>query len=122
MFSPVPVSAGWEKTTLLCSGRFRLSSCLIDVEDCDGAGDGLDFAGAATVRLLAILLEADERLALKPLIWLSRYDMMLGAIVKAYTDISSDTLELKSSSRTAVKPCNGYPAVKEARGAKGGGC
>ena len=75
IWEPVPVSFGCEKTALVCSTRLRLRSFLTVVEVCDSAGDGVEFAGAAAVRLFESLLDDEVRLDLKALIWLSRYDM-----------------------------------------------
>lgn len=57
---------------LACSTRLRLRSFLTIVEACDGAGDGVELAKVAVVRLFEIILEDEVRLDLKALIWLSR--------------------------------------------------
>ena len=50
------------------SGRFRLRSCLLGMEACEGAGEGVETEGVATVRLLESLEEDEARLLLKAVI------------------------------------------------------
>ena len=75
IWDPVPVSFGCEKTVLACSTRLRLRSGLMVIEVCDGAGNGVELAAAAAVRLFESLWEDEVRLDLKALNCLSRYDM-----------------------------------------------
>ena len=50
------------------SGRLRLRSCLLGTEACEGAGEGVEAEGAATVRLFDSLEEDEVRLLLNALI------------------------------------------------------